>query len=101
MNLRILSKLDLLSNTPKNFIFQKSSNKTIFGGFLSFIYILIVICLSFYYIVLFCQEEKYSIEYAHYEGFDNNENKIEEKYNPYFNIKFLFMIKKDNQYYEY
>ena len=101
MNLRILSKLDLLSNTPKNFIFQKSSNKTIFGGFLSFIYILIVICLSFYYIVLFCQEKKYSIEYAHYEGFDNNENKIEEKYNPYFNIKFLFMIKKDNQYYEY
>ena len=34
--------IDFLSDSPKTFIFKKSSNKTTFGGFLTLIYGLIV-----------------------------------------------------------
>ena len=37
-----MRKLDFLSNSPKTFIFEKSSNKTTFGGSLTLIYIFIV-----------------------------------------------------------
>ena len=45
-----MRKLDFLSNSPKTFIFQKSSNKTTFGGFLGIIYILIILIIAFIYI---------------------------------------------------
>ena len=45
-----MRKLDFLSDSPKTFIFQKSSNKTTFGGFLAIIYILIILIIAFVYI---------------------------------------------------
>ena len=38
-----MRKLDFLSDFPKAYIFQKSSNKTTFGGFLTLVYIFIVL----------------------------------------------------------
>ena len=42
--------LDLISGPPKFFIFQKESNKTNLGGVLFFIYSLIVIIITLFYI---------------------------------------------------
>ena len=48
-----MRKIDFLSNPPKTFIFQKSSNKTAFGGFLTIIYLLIILIIAFTYIYNF------------------------------------------------
>ena len=45
-----MNSLDFLSNSPKNFIFHKNSNKTTFGGVLFIIYIIIIFCISFGYL---------------------------------------------------
>ena len=37
-----MRKFDILSQSPTNYIFQKESNKTTFGGFLSILFILII-----------------------------------------------------------
>ena len=54
-----MRKLDFLSNSPKTFIFEKSSNKTTFGGFLTLIYILIIFIMSFVYIYNYLINDKY------------------------------------------
>ena len=61
----MLHNLDFFSSSPKNFIFQKSSNKTNFGGFCFILYIFIIIIIIIYYIIdFFFLTEKYSIEYS-------------------------------------
>ena len=45
-----MRKLDFLSNFPKAYIFQQSSNKTTFGGFLTIIYVFIVLLIAFTYV---------------------------------------------------
>ena len=37
-----MNKLDFLSGAPKTLIFEKSSNKTNFGGVLTIIYLIIL-----------------------------------------------------------
>ena len=62
-----MRKLDFLSDSPKTFIFQKSSNKTTFGGFLAIIYILIILVIAFVYIYNYVVNDKYIISYINYE----------------------------------
>ena len=62
-----MKKLDFLSNSPKTFIFQKSSNKTTFGGFLTIIYILVIFIIAFTYIYNYVANDKYIISYVNYE----------------------------------
>ena len=61
-----MKKLDFLSDSPKAFIFQKSSNKTTFGGFLTIIYILIILIIAFVYIYNYVANDKYIISYINY-----------------------------------
>ena len=61
-----MRKLDFLSNSPKTFIFEKSSNKTTFGGFLTLIYILIIFIMSFVYIYNYLINDKYIITFLNY-----------------------------------
>ena len=61
-----MRKIDFLSNPPKTFIFQKSSNKTTFGGFLTIIYLLIILIIAFTYIYNFVVNDKYIISYINY-----------------------------------
>ena len=62
-----LHRIDFFSNSPKNYIFQNSSNKTNFGGVLILIYICLFIFIFTYYIIEYKLKEDYSIEYLHYE----------------------------------
>ena len=58
-------KFDFLSEPPKNFIFQKSSNETNFGGFCFIIYMLFIIVIVIYSLIdFFYLSEKYTIEYS-------------------------------------
>ena len=73
-----LHRIDFFSNSPKNYIFQNSSNKTNFGGVLILIYICLFIFIFTYYIIEYKLKEDYSIEYLHYEDLQEliDEDKI-------------------------
>ena len=55
--------IDFLSDSPKTFIFKKSSNKTTFGGFLTLIYGLIVLIMSILFYIDYHINDKYIISY--------------------------------------
>ena len=57
--------LDFFSDSPKYFIFQKEVNKTNFGGVLTLFFSLIMIFISFLYLLDFFDMNSYSIEYSH------------------------------------
>ena len=63
------NKLDLLSNAPKNFIFQNHSNKTNFGGVLTLVLLIIALIIFVYYLICFITEENYSLQFIRYENF--------------------------------
>ena len=56
-------KFDFLSSAPRNFIFQKYSNKTNFGGLLSVLYLILFLIISLYYLISYYNEDNYSIQY--------------------------------------
>jgi len=84
-----LKRLDLLSNSPKNFIFQNNSNKTNFGGSLTLIFLLIVLIIFAYYLIIFITEDNYSIQYIFHENYfiDVQQRMNDNKYNPYLDFK--------------
>ena len=59
--------IDFLSDSPKTFIFKKSSNKTTFGGFLTLIYGLIVLIMSILFYIDYHINDKYIISYSHFQ----------------------------------
>ena len=59
--------IDFLSIAPQTFIFQKSSNKTTFGGFLTLIYGLIVLIMAIIYYINYYINDKYIISYTLYQ----------------------------------
>ena len=83
--------LDFISEAPNLFIFQRESNKTNFGGFLFFIYLIIIIFICIYYIIDYKESNKYVIQSFSHFNF-RNEEKIRERnkdilYNPYITFK--------------
>ena len=66
--------LDIFSDSPKYFIFQKEANKTNFGGVLTLIFSLFMISISLLYYLGYLDLDNYSIEYSHIIGNSNNEN---------------------------
>ena len=94
-----MKKLDFLSNSPKTFIFQKSSNKTTFGGFLTIIYILVILIIAFVYICNYAANDKYIISYINYEKDISYDDIIEldkdPKYNPTLNFSFNLYFELD------
>ena len=87
-----LNKLDLLSKAPNNYIFKNKSNKSILGGFLTLIFIIITFIIFAYYLINFITEQNYSVEYVFYDEFislEESDKRLEiERYNPYFNFSF-------------
>ena len=55
--------IDFLSDQPRNFIFQKTSNKTNLGGILSLIYLIVFLIIAVSYFVFYALKDNYSIEY--------------------------------------
>ena len=81
--------LDLLSDSPRNFIFRRETNKTNFGGFLTIIFFIVFLSISLLYILDYIDSIKngeYMIEYLLINNytFENDTNKMneEEIYNP-------------------
>ena len=58
-----MRNLDFLSEYPRTYIFEKDINKTNFGGVLFLIYAIIMLIISFSYILDFALNEKFEIEY--------------------------------------
>ena len=93
-----LNCLDFLSGSPKNFIFNKSSNKTLFGGILSLVFLILAFIIIIFYLLNFFLEDDFSVQYSYYQMPLNNDNEEEkklndERYNPYFNFQFSLFVK--------
>ncbi len=78
--------LDSLSESPKLFIFKQSTNKTNFGGVLFFLYILVMVIISLFYIINYAINDKYMYESStfSYEMTEPENTKLNQnnKYNP-------------------
>ena len=89
-----LNSFDFLSSSPQNFIFQRRINRTNFGGFLSFIYLLIFLTITGFYLISYFNEDDYSIQYLYKKLILNSEEKSklynDSRYNPAFNFYFNF-----------
>ena len=90
-----MRKLDILSPSPNSFIFQKESNKTLFRGILSLIYLISIFFIYLYYRVIFYLSPPYEItSFTSTQRILTKEqkNKFEqsEKYNP--NLLFKFSL---------
>lgn len=91
--------LDILSDSPHLYLFQKVSNKTNLGGFLFLIYLIIIIIIIVYYIVDYTKNEKYIIEsFTHFNMKTEKEKEERNKdqlYNP--NINFTIDLTLENE----
>ena len=96
-----LNGFDFLTSAPQNFIFQRKSNKTNFGGVLSFIYLLIFLTITSFYLVSYYNEDDYSIQYLYQEKVLTNKEQREminsTRYNPYFNFSFNLSVFEDKE----
>jgi hypothetical protein len=82
--------LDFVSESPRNFIFQKETNKTNFGGIISFLYLLILIIISSGYLYDYYKNDKYVINYSSIRQFNINSTSMEDdlEINPIIQFKF-------------
>ena len=83
--------LDILSDTPQLFIFQKTNNKTTVGGTLSSLYFLVVLFLAIIYFLDYHWNDKYTYEALTFYNHTDNAREIErmdqdEKLNPFINV---------------
>ena len=84
--------LDFLSDSPRNYIFQKRAHKTNLGGFLFLLYCLLMIIIALSYILDFAFNDKFEVEYL------KIENQTESKYfdalneNPNYNPTYNFRL---------
>ena len=88
-----MRKIDFLSQSPNNFIFQKESNKTTFGGALSALYLLAIFSILGYYYITYMFSLDYEItSYISEEKSLNDSQKKaileSKKYNPSLLLKF-------------
>ena len=77
-----MKKFDILSQPPRTYIFERFSNKTIFGGVLSIIYLLIIIFISIYYIYNYIIGDKYEYYYSYRELPEEQKKKVFAGFDP-------------------
>ena len=81
-------KLDFLNSPPQMYFLGQRINKTLIGGFLFIIYIIIMMCVSTFYILDYSINDRYDIRFSLHKNFTANKeelNKIEE-FNPHLNF---------------
>ena len=71
-----------MSQPPRTYIFERFSNKTIFGGVLSIIYLLIMIFISIYYIYNYIIGDKYEYYYSYRELPEEQKKKVFAGFDP-------------------
>ena len=86
--------IDFLSDSPNNYIFQKKTYKTNFGGILFLIFAIIMITIAASYIVDYALNDKYEIEYLKIINQTNPEDLDGMQKDPNFNptIKFKMSV---------
>ena len=91
--------LDIISSSPNLYLFQKEKIKTNFGGFLFFVYMIVILLILIYYIVDYFQNPKYTLQSFTHFNFKTKEEKEERDnntlYNP--NIKFNITLSSYNE----
>ena len=94
-----MDKLDLLSGAPKTLIFEKSSNKTNFGGSLTILYLIILLVIIIIYMVNYAINPKYSVLYTYEHQFNADSEYINKRYNNTdLNPKITFNFKMGEEY---
>ena len=88
-----MNGLDFLSGAPKNMIFERNSNKTNLGGFLTLIYLTIVLLITAFYIYDFVSNNSYEVSYTYdYQYLDEDEfiqkRYLDDNYNTKLNFNF-------------
>ena len=91
-----MRKIDFLSQSPSNLIFQKETNNTTFGGVLTLIYLIVALIIFFAYLANSIFSPAYEFTYyVPHEVNINGENRQKffesEKYNPTLNFKFSLL----------
>ena len=91
--------LDFMSDSPKNFIFQKEANKTNFGGIITLLYLLSLLLISIAYLYFYCSNEKYEINYSNINKFNLNQNDVKNnlELNPYKQFKIAIKTRTENK----
>ena len=86
--------LDIISESPKAYIFQKSSNKTNLGGIFTLFYSVFLIAIIVGYMYDYSVYPKYEYNYF-YKYFLNDEHREEKKKDPEYNppLNFSFEVK--------
>ena len=92
-----MNALDFISDSPKIFIFRKTSNKTNLGGILTLIYIIILVLIFIGYIYDFYTYARY--EYSYFYKYllkksDRDNIKQNPEFNQPINIRFYFQYQK-------
>ena len=81
-----IKKIDILSESPAVYIFNEDDNKTVFGGVLSLIFLIILFLVSFFYLTEYFGGDKYKVEYGIQQNYlTEKENEAflnNSKYNP-------------------
>lgn len=92
-----MRNIDFLSEYPRIYIFEKEVNKTNFGGILFLLYIITMLIISASYILLFCLNDKYKIEYASINNQTLSQDSNELDNNPDLNPTLDFKMMVDGQ----
>ena len=85
--------LDFISSPPKVFIFEKEANKTNLGGVFFFIYLLILIIISIFYLNRYINADKYTFSSNTIEEIVMTEEEVNNRknsldYNPAYDFSF-------------
>ena len=94
-----MNTLDLISDSPRLYIFQKGSNKTNLGGILTIVYFIILILIFMAYLYNYLNGDDYQYSYFYKSiNLEKRERlkKENENYNPEINIQFEIRD-KDNK----
>ena len=91
-----MNPIDLISNSPRAYIFQKISNKTNLGGFLTLIYFIFLISLFVIYFYDYSVYEKYEY-HDFYKFFESNKQIMEKKEDPEYNPPINFSFEVQNK----
>ena len=85
-------KFDFISEAPKTFIFQNSSNKNNFGGLLTFIFCFIIIAVIYYYLYEYFANSKYKVSYTYDDEYFSDIEKMYSNKNLYPDLTFNISI---------
>ena len=86
-----IANFDYLNSPPQLYFLNKRTNKTIIGGSLFLLYIIVISIIFIYYIVNYYLNDKYDISYSfHKTFFDNQNNNDLKDIDPKFNFSINF-----------